>query len=358
MNLEPNANCVRLDEFTEVVVSPKTRTFSQQKRPQQVPVHSGKDITEQRSNQASGTCAGQKRTATTAASNENSQLSSGPSLSSTINSKQQNNIVYRGFLSTFSGYLHTLFYSHGEESSVNENQICESLIPEGSTNNQNWRTFSALAKSGQKCGDDRDLEMYLRVQPEIKANSNMSNKTNISTSVNYYSLQPTVVFVDFASLPPLVLKSWTCKLASFPPPDNTVEKIVQIHRLLSPKERAALQTSRASSNNRENQGSQSQETLAHSESNQGELFVLRLIFSAGDCGNRVVSGVVHVVPGGRRRVLKKHLYGDVLPQRANPYHFIYHFCPKRCILSYTSHRKWYPFSMYMYAYNKFYTSAH
>ena len=338
MNLEPNANCVRLDEFTEVVVSPKTRTFSQQKRPQQVPVHSGKDITEQGSNQASGTCAEQKCTATSAASNENSQLSSGPSLSSTTNSKQQNNIVDRGFLSTFSGYLHTLFYSHGEESSVNENQICESLIPEGSTNKEN----SALTKSGQKCGDNNpdelDLEMYLRVQPEIKVNS-MSNKTNISTSTNYYSLQPTVVFVDFASLPPLVLKSWTCKLASFPPPDGTVEKIVQIHRLLSPKERAALQTSRASSNNHENQGSQSQETSAHSESNLGELFVLCLIFSAGDCRNRVVSGVVHdlytVVPGGRRGVLKKLLYGDVLSQHANPYHFIYHFCPERCILSYT-----------------------
>ncbi|KAJ7381853.1 Peroxisome biosynthesis protein pex1 [Desmophyllum pertusum] len=68
INLEPNANCVRLDEFTEVVVSPKTRTFPQPKKDQQVSIPTGKEITTQDSSQAHGLDTEQEHAATSTAS--------------------------------------------------------------------------------------------------------------------------------------------------------------------------------------------------------------------------------------------------------------------------------------------------
>lgn len=274
IDLEPNANCVRLDEFTEVIVMPKTRTFSKKKKPQHVSVHSGNDNTEQENEIHVGASAEHKHTLTSSASHFNSgdQLSSRPSPSKTTNSEEQNGIANGGLLSRVSGYLQSLFNPHYVESSVNGKQTCKPLTSEEIKNEENWKPLFSFTNRGGKCFtgcvNDSDFEMYLRVQPKIRGNPDASNKDSIVASVNYYSLQPTTVFVDFTSLPPLVLKSWTCNWDTFPPPDGTVVKTVQIHRLLSPKERAALQNNKSSSNNNENQGSQSQEPSTDSESNQ------------------------------------------------------------------------------------------
>ena len=96
--------------------------------------------------------------------------------------------------------------------------------------------------------------MCLRVQPEL------SMARNISKSK--YAFQPSAVFVDFASLPPEVLKSWTCNLDFFPPADGTIVKTVQITKLLSPKERAKVSSTAVNRvpNSQENTDSITQET--------------------------------------------------------------------------------------------------
>ena len=271
VNLEPDANCVRLDEFTEVIVSPKTRTFPKGKQPQQAPVHFGKENTEQENKIHTGT-------SNVSCFNGGDQLSSWPSLPRTTNAEEQNGIANSGFLSRVSCYLQSFFDPCDEENPVNENQTCKPLNPEEIKNEENWKPLSSITEKGEKCGtdsgDDSDFEMYLRVQPNIKGDPEVSNKGSTVESMNFYARQPTTVFVDITSLPPLILKSWTCNWETFPPPDGTVEKTVQICKFLSPKERTALQKNRSPSNNNENQGPQSQETSTDSESNQGEPFNL------------------------------------------------------------------------------------
>ena len=280
VNLEPDANCVRLDEFTEVIVSPKTRTFSKGKQPQQAPVHFGKENTEQGNKMHAGPSAENKYASTNNVScfDDGDQLSSWPSPSRTTNAEEQNGIANSGFLSRVSCYLQSFFDPCDEENPVNENQTCKPLNPEEIKKEENWKPLSSITEKGEKCGtdsgDDSDFEMYLRVQPNIKGDPEVSNKGSTVESMNFYARQPTTVFVDITSLPPLILKSWTCNWETFPSPDGTVEKIVHIHKLLSPKERTALQKTRSPSNNNENQGPQSQETSTDSESNQGEPFNL------------------------------------------------------------------------------------
>lgn len=281
VNLEPNANCVRLDEFTEVVVSPKTRTFPQPKKDQQVSVPTGKEITTQDSSQAHE----QEHAATSTASvsyfeDSDSQLLTAGTHSCTTDLGDTDYFVKGGFMSSFTGYLHTLLYPDGEENPVSENQTSKSLMQKGSST-----PTSTSTQSIQKCNGnipkEADFDMCIRVQPELTMNSNKSSKINISksTAMNSYPLQPTVVFVDFASLPPVVLKSWIGNLTTFPPPDGTIVKTVQISRLLSPKERAASRTNSASTNSRDNVGSTSrdstnQESDSSNRGIQGELYIL------------------------------------------------------------------------------------
>lgn len=72
------------------------------------------------------------------------------------------------------------------------------------------------------------------------------------------------MFVDFASLPLELLKSWTCNLDFFPPADGTIVKTVQITKLQSPKERATVSSTAATvnrvPNSQENTDSITQET--------------------------------------------------------------------------------------------------
>ncbi|KAL9964534.1 hypothetical protein ACROYT_G028189 [Oculina patagonica] len=267
VNLEPIANCVRLDEFTEVVVSPKTRTFPRSKKEQQVFNPSGENITPTGSSEANDRYTEQEHATTSTTSGgdgDDSRHLSAAGSSSATNLGEQN-VDDSGFMSRFSGYLHTLFYATDEANSATENQSSESLAQKGSTPyEEKWTPFStSTQKNGthsENIFDETDFNMCLRVQPELTTNANKSSKINESTFRNNYSLQPTTVFVDFASLPPLVLKSWTCNLATFPPPDGTIVKTVQISRLLSPKERSVSRTSSVGTSSRDNSGSKSKDS--------------------------------------------------------------------------------------------------
>ena len=245
VDLEPCTNCVRLDEFTEVVVSPKTRDT---KNAKQGPVSSSQ-FTSQTISQTSGIPDSAQQLAET----------SGRSV---VDTEEQSRVIDTGLLSRFSSYFHTLFYAHGSKSVTNENQTLEPLqssepqLASTSNDGNAIRTFASTSQLDENVLGETDFDMWLRVQPEL------SMARNISKSK--YAFQPSAVFVDFASLPPEVLKSWTCNLDFFPPADGTIVKTVQITKLLSPKERAKVSSTAATvnrvPNSQENTDSISQET--------------------------------------------------------------------------------------------------
>ena len=270
-----------------MLVSPKTRTFSQPKKGQQVSIAPGKDGTTSLSSQANSRNAEQEPTMKNTASSSrfgssDNQVLSAAGSSCSTNLEEQNTPANSDFMSRFSGYLRTLFYNQDEEKSTSENQTSKSPAQEESAlNEDNWTTFSTSAQSSRTHNESNfseiDLNVCLRVQPELTMQVTNLNGANKSTSVNHNILQPTTVFVDFASLPPLVLKSWTRNLAQFPPQDGTLVKTVQISRLLSPKEKAASRTHNVAPSSRENPGSKSQdstnrESKPSDSASQGEFF--------------------------------------------------------------------------------------
>lgn len=284
VSLEPIASCVRLDEFTEVIVSPKIRPFSQPKQEQQAFTTTGKNITTLGNSEGNGGDTKQEHATTSTAFGDDDTQHLSAASSSSADLQEQNSVSNSGLMSRFSGYLRTLFYTHDEENSAIGNTTSESSTQKGSSpNEENWATFPTSTLSNGARNEHifakSDFVMCLRVQPEPRINANKSSETNSSALKDYYSLQPTSVFVDFESLPPLVLKSWTCNLTTFPPPDGIIVKTVQISRLLSPKERSVSRTSSTGATSRENPGSKSQDsTNRESESSdrtsQGKLLKL------------------------------------------------------------------------------------
>ena len=234
---------MRLDEFTEVVVSPKTRDTKSVK---QGSVTSSQ-FTSQTISQTSGIPDSAQQLAET----------SGRSV---VDTEEQSRVIDTGLLSRFSSYFHTLFYAHGSKSVTNENQTLEPLqssepqLASTSNDSNAIRTFASTSQLDENVLGETDFDMWLRVQPEL------SMARNISKSK--YAFQPSAVFVDFASLPPEVLKSWTCNLDFFPPADGTIVKTVQITKLLSPKERAKVSSTAVNRvpNSQENTDSITQET--------------------------------------------------------------------------------------------------
>ena len=236
---------MRLDEFTEVVVSPKTRDT---KNAKQGPVSSSQ-FTSQTISQTSGIPDSAQQLAET----------SGRSV---VDTEEQSRVIDTGLLSRFSSYFHTLFYAHGSKSVTNENQTLEPLqssepqLASTSNDGNAIRTFASTSQLDENVLGETDFDMCLRVQPEL------SMARNISKSK--YAIQPSAVFVDFASLPLEVLKSWTCNLDFFPPADGTIVKTVQITKLQSPKERATVSSTAATvnrvPNSQENTDSITQET--------------------------------------------------------------------------------------------------
>lgn len=248
---------MRLDEFTEVVVSPKTRDTKSVK---QGSVTSSQ-FTSQTISQTSGIPdSAQQLVETSGLSDGNSQLST--TARSVVDTEEQSRVIDTGLLSRFSSYFHTLFYAHGNKSVTNENQTLEpsqSSKPQlASTSNDSnaIRTFASTSQLDENVLGETDFDMWLRVHPELSMARNLSKSK--------YAFQPSAVFVDFASLPPKVLKSWTCNLDFFPPADGTVVKTVQITKLLSPKERVTVSSTAATvnrvPNSQENADSITQET--------------------------------------------------------------------------------------------------
>ena len=229
VDLEPCTNCVRLDEFTEVVVSPKTRDTKSVKQGSV----SSSQFTSQTISQTSGIPDSAQQLAET----------SGRSV---VDTEEQSRVIDTGLLSRFSSYFHTLFYAHGSKSVTNENQTLEPLqssepqLASTSDDGNAIRTFASTSQLDENVLGETDFDMCLRVQPEL------SMARNISKSK--YAIQPSAVFVDFASLPLEVLKSWTCTLDFFPPADGTIVKTVQITKLQSPKERATVSSTAATVN--------------------------------------------------------------------------------------------------------------
>ena len=248
---------MRLDEFTEVVVSPKTRdtksvkqgsVTSSQFTSQTISQTSGIPDSAQQLVEASGLSDGNRQPSTTARS--------------VVDTEEQSRVIDAGLLSRFSSYFHTLFYAHGNKSVTNENQTLEPLqssepqLASTSNDSNAIRTFASTSQLDENVLGETDFDMCLRVQPEL------SMARNISKSK--YAIQPSAVFVDFASLPLEVLKSWTCTLDFFPPADGTIVKTVQITKLLSPKERTTASSNAATvnrvPNSQENTDSITQET--------------------------------------------------------------------------------------------------
>ena len=246
---------MRLDEFTEVVVSPKTRdtksvkqgsVSSSQFTSQTISQTSGIPDSAQQLVETSGLSDGNRRPSTTARS--------------VVDTEEQSRVIDTGLLSRFSSYFHTLFYARGNKSVTNENQTLEPLqssepqLASTSNDGNAIRTFASTSQLDENVLGETDFDMCLRVQPEL------SMARNISKSK--YAIQPSAVFVDSASLPPEVLKSWTCNLDFFPPADGTIVKTVQITVLLSPKERAKVSSTAVNRvpNSQENTDSITQET--------------------------------------------------------------------------------------------------
>ena len=232
---------MRLDEFTQVVVSPKTRDT---KIAKQGPVSSSQ-FTPQTISQTSGIPdSAQQLVETSGLSGGNRQPST--TVCSVVNTEEQSRVIDTGLLSRFSSYFHTLFYAHGNKSVTNENQTLEPLqssepqLASTSNDGNAIRTFASTSRLDENVLGETDFDMWLRVQPQL------SMARNISKSK--YAFQPSTVFVDFASLPPNVLKSWTCNLDFFPPADGTIVKTVQITKLQSPKERATVSSTVATVN--------------------------------------------------------------------------------------------------------------
>ena len=248
---------MRLDEFTEVVVSPKTRDTKSVKQGSV----SSSQFTSQTISQTAGIPdSAQQLVETSGLSDGNSQLST--TARSVVDTEEQSRVIDTGLLSRFSSYFHTLFYAHGSKSVTNENQTLEPLqssepqLASTSNDGNAIRTFASTSQLDENVLGETDFDMCLRVQPEL------SMARNISKSK--YAIQPSAVFVDFASLPLEVLKSWTCNLDFFPPADGTIVKTVQITKLQSPKERATVSSNAATvnrvPNSQENTDSITQET--------------------------------------------------------------------------------------------------
>ena len=232
---------MRLDEFTEVVVSPKTRdtksvkqgsVTSSQFTSQTISQTSGIPDSAQQLVEASGLSDGNRRPSTTARS--------------VVDTEEQSRVIDTGLLSRFSSYFHTLFYAHGNKSVTNENRTLEPLqssepqLASTSDDGNTIRTFASTSQLDENVLEETDFDMWLRVQPEPSMTRNISKSK--------YTFQPSAVFVDFASLPPKVLKSWTCNLDFFPPADGTIVRTVQITKLQSPKERATVSSTAATVN--------------------------------------------------------------------------------------------------------------
>lgn len=273
VDLEPKVDCLRLDEFTEVIISPRKRSFSPSKGLQEASFtqenHRGREtmLQSEPSRQVNG------NDAQTADSN-----------SSHTNASEHTGHVDSSLMSRFSVFVQSLLYGHNEQTSV---ESCKSL---STSDQENLTGYSSKVspKLDNDVVEESEFHLCLRAQPEFTVQHIESNRTNTSESssmicptlqcpMSLYSLQPSAVFVDYSSLPSPVFKLLTGHLDTFPPLNGTVVKTMQMTKLMSPKERASLMRSSNSS------PSGDLDMSNHSSPVQGELVSFPTIFSREWC---------------------------------------------------------------------------
>ncbi|KAK2573714.1 Peroxisome biogenesis factor 1 [Acropora cervicornis] len=237
VDLEPKVDCLRLDEFTEVIISPRKRNFSPSKDLQEASFtqenHRGREtiLPSEPSHQVNG----------------NNDAQTADSNSRHTSASEHTGHVDISLMSRFSVFVQSLLYGHNEQTSV---ESCKSL---STSHQENMTGYSS--KVSPKLDNDvvkeSEFHLCLRVQPEFTIQDIESNRTNTSESssmicpasqcpMSLYSLQPSAVFVDYSSLPSPVFKLLTGHLDTFPPLNGTVVKTMQMTKLMSPKERASL----------------------------------------------------------------------------------------------------------------------
>ena len=272
VDLEPKVDCLRLDEFTEVIISPRKRLFSPSKDLQEASFTQENHCERQNllpsepSHQVNG----------------NNGAQTADSNSSHTNTSEHTGHVDSSLMSRFSVFVQSLFYGHNEQTSV---ESCKSL---STSDQENLRSSGYSSKVAAKLDSgvvkESEFNLCLRVQPEFTIQNIESNKTHTSESsstiypisqcpMSLYSLQPSAVFVDYSSLPSPVFKLLTGHLDTFPPLNGTVVKTMQMTKLMSPKERASLMhTSNSSPSGDLDMSNQSSPV-------QGELVSFLTIFS-------------------------------------------------------------------------------
>ena len=255
VGLEPEASCLRLDEFTEVVVSPKTRNFASPKLDQQSSLSPVKSATPP----FSGTS---KRTY---------QNDTGSNFHHSNQHSGQSSAVDKSFLSRLSGYFSSFLEKSDDQDhrSGRHDFTSTSLAQSGDKSEEDMNKTASKAKLVTKDFEDMDIELNLRVQPETKFNFHESYSSreagcSKNPAISFYSQQPSTVFVDFASLPPAIFMSCGSCFSTFPPPDGKVVKIVEIKKLACPKERAASQVSNTA-NKREGLDTRQEKTAADAD---------------------------------------------------------------------------------------------
>ena len=254
--MEPEAFCLRLDEFTEVVVSPKTRNVATSNKDQQSSILE----TNIRSNAHNLSSEGLQNTQGNKGQIVDSSLNgvrrkspSGGSLLSyddTITEKDgANKAVETDFISRVTGYVRSLFVrtvdqDHAIDCGSNFNVTTSHTAQLEHTSVSGDISKTAASTICIERFTKTDIDLYLRVQPEMEVdvfNDCSSCETEVSehSNMTYYSRQPSTVFVDFASLPRSILQEFSHHFSIFPPPNGTVVKNVLIKKISSPKERGS-----------------------------------------------------------------------------------------------------------------------
>ena len=252
VSFEPTASCVKLEEFTEVAISPKLRQSNPSSNPQQK-TSSSSDLTENNSQAGD-------RAINTESNTRNSVLSdvheggvsnsAVHSMNSQVSSTEQEQKAIENRTSVTAkvyGYLRTLFYGTDVDNTLREDTgslETESEITQSQDSTAPDTSIASPCNCWADVLDKEKLDLCLRIQPHCTDERISSQSCEVGRC---YFCQPSTVFVHFASLPEDVLKSWCGRMACSPPEDSAIVRIVQIQRLLSPKERVE-QTSRNKKN--------------------------------------------------------------------------------------------------------------
>ena len=230
VSTEPSVSCAKLEEFTEVVIAPRLRTVnSPDNLKQDYDILGSHTAT---TNRAGGSLVN-KPTAPV-----KSEEASPSHLMKSVASDPQPGVAFSLY-----GYLRTFF--HGDDYSsqpvVHEQGVPETESEIISSERKSVSAEQRLADVGytdckSNLLQEVNIELCLRAQNTSKLFAVNEVSSGPCKSEACCSWQPSTVFVHVASLAEKALKTWQESLASFPPERKTISRIVQIQRMLSPRE--------------------------------------------------------------------------------------------------------------------------